>query len=331
MPRYPKRVRCYREYTDDFIGSGEGRDVSFDYFADRTLGYRIGSFVLYRLIATPIAFLHSALFIRQRVLGRDKLRTYRREVKRANGGRANEGRKHGARKNARTENGRIEDGRKKNGRMKNGTPSAGVSADKPREITPGVLLVCNHSERVGDAFTPSVVAFPVRTHVVVHPDNLALPVLGRLTSMLGAIPVPHDLPSARCFSRSVADKLARGHAVAVYPEAHLWEKYTGIRPFADSALDPAVRCGAPVFTCPRVYLRRPVVGYVTRLYIDGPFYPDPSLPRSAACRELSERVRTRMQERASESNVEVIKYIKEENLEEKIPEEKIPEEKIPED
>lgn len=317
MPRYPKRVRCYREYTDDFIGSSERRDVSFDYFADRTLGYRIGSFVLYRLIATPIAFLHSALFIRQRVLGRDKLRAYRREVKRYNAGRKNGRMTNGARKNARIEN----------GIMKNGTPRAGVSEDKPREITPGVLLVCNHSERVGDAFTPSVVAFPVRTHVVVHPDNLALPVLGRLTSMLGAIPVPHDLPSARCFSRSVADKLARGHAVAVYPEAHLWEKYTGIRPFADSALDPAVRCGAPVFTCTRVYLRCPVVGYVTRLYIDGPFYPDPSLPRSAACRELSERVRTRMQERASESNVEVIKYIKEENPEERISEEIIPDDK----
>ena len=317
MPRYPKRVRCYREYTDDFIGSGEGRDVSFDYFADRTLGYRIGSFVLYRLIATPIAFLHSAFFIRQRVFGRDKLRSCRREVKRAN-----VGRKNGRRTNGGIENRRIEDGR-----MKNGAPSADVSADGPREIAPGVLLVCNHSERVGDAFTPSVVAFPVRTHVVVHPDNLALPVLGRLTSMLGAIPVPHDLPSARCFSRSVADKLARGHAVAVYPEAHLWEKYTGIRPFADSALDPAVRCGAPVFTCTRVYLRRPVVGYVTRLYIDGPFYPDPSLPRSAACRELSERVRTRMKERVGESNIEVIKYIKEENPEEKISEEIIPEDK----
>lgn len=322
MPSYPKRVRCYREYTDDFIGSGEGRDVSFDYFADRSLGFRIGSFVLYRLIATPIAFLHSALFIRQRVLGRGKIRACRREVKRANSGRKN-----GRRANAGRKNGGIENGRIENGRTKNVTPSAGVSADGLREITPGVLLVCNHSERVGDAFTPSVVAFPVRTHVVVHPDNLALPVLGRLTSMLGAIPVPHDLPSARCFSRSVADKLARGHAVAVYPEAHLWEKYTGIRPFADSALDPAVSCGAPVFTCTRVYLRRPVVGYVTRLYIDGPFYPDPSLPRSAACRELSERLRTRMKERAGESNVEVIKYIKEESPEERISEEKIPEDK----
>lgn len=295
MPRYPKRVRYYREYTDDFIGSGESRTLSFDYCSDRRFGFRLGSFVLYRLIATPIAFLHSSLVLRQRVKGRDKLRAFRREVKRM---------KREAQKGE-CASASV---------SKNASDGAGVSTEKSAP-TPGVLLVCNHSERVGDAFTPSVAAFPVRTHVVVHPDNLALPVLGRLTAMLGAIPVPHDLPSARDFSRSVCDKLERGHAVAVYPEAHLWEKYTGIRPFADSALDPAVRCGAPVFACTRVYLRRPIVGYVTRLYIDGPFYPDASLSRSAACRELSARVRERMQERVKESNVEVIKYIKEEIFE----------------
>lgn len=275
VPRYPKGVRYYREYTDDFLGSGERCELKFDYGRDRRAGFRIGSFILYRLIATPIAFIHSALFLRQRVVGRDRLRAYRRSVKRA----------------------------------KRGTLPAGDSCIGAA----GILLVCNHCERVGDAFTPSVAAFPRRTHVVVHPDNLSLPVLGQLTAMLGAIPVPNDLRSARDFSRSLSDKLARGHAVAIYPEAHLWEKYTAIRPFADSALDPAVRCGAPVFACTRVYLRRPVVGYVTRLYIDGPFYPNQNLSRSAACRDLAARVHAKMQERAEESNVEVIKYIKEEN------------------
>lgn len=251
LPKYPKKIRYYTDFDTDFIGSGVAREFDFDYSACDRLLFRIGAFILYRLIATPVAFLHSALVLRQRVIGRKKLR--------------------------------------------------GVK---------GGILVLNHTERIGDAFTPSVISFPTRCFVVVHADNLSLPVLGGVTSMLGAVPIPHDRKSAREYSLSIEKKLRRGDLVAIYPEAHLWEKYSGIRPFKDAALDPAVRNNAPVFACTRVYKKSRILGYKTRLYIDGPFYADVEKTRSAAARELSRLVHGIMTERAAESNVEVIRYEK---------------------
>ncbi len=174
----------------------------------------------------------------------------------------------------------------------------------------GYILVLNHTETVGDAFAPSLTAFPARVHVVVHPDNVSLPVLGALTPMLGALPVPSDLGGARNLSLAVERRLSEGGVVAVYPEAHVWDKHTSLRPFDVGAFDFSVRNGAPVYSATRVYRRHRIFGYVTRIYIDGPFYPDATLSRSEAARRLCDEVREKMSERCLLNDINIIEYRK---------------------
>lgn len=57
----------------------------------------------------------------------------------------------------------------------------------------GVYLYGNHTRAAGDAFTPSLAAFPRRPFVLVHPDAVAVPGLRQVVRALGGIPVPTDI------------------------------------------------------------------------------------------------------------------------------------------
>ena len=173
----------------------------------------------------------------------------------------------------------------------------------------GGFLFGNHVSRVADAVTPSLVSFPRRTSIVVHPDNLAMPVLGGLLPYLGAMPLPGDFASVRAFSDSIAERIGRGEFVALYPEAHVWHGYTGIRPFADGSFGLPVRLNAECFALTRVF-KRTLLGYRSVVYIDGPFRPDPSLGRRESSLQLKEQIRSVMQERAKLSDIEPIKYVR---------------------
>lgn len=250
--RYPKCTRIYKSFSDDFVGSTKKSAVPEDYKYIRTsFFFRAKSFVLYRLVATPIAFIYSKLFMRERIIGKKRLRSFKSYV-----------------------------------------------------------LIGNHTQKIADAFTPSVISFPKKTHVIVHADNVTLPVLKRLTPALGAMPLPSGIKSARAFLKATEQHLTNGEVITVYPEAHVWSYYTGLRPFTKGALDIAVRQGIPVFSFTRVYKKSRVFGFRCEIYVDGPFFPSRELSRADAERELSSTVFSKMNERVALSTVEVIEYKK---------------------
>lgn len=175
----------------------------------------------------------------------------------------------------------------------------------------GYFIYGNHTQDIGDAFMPNVMNFPKRNYVIVHPNNVSMPFLGRLTPFLGALPLPDDMEAARNFSAAVDRRISEGHCVVIYPEAHIWPYYTGIRPFKDDSFYYPIKAGVPAFCFTNTYQKRKR-GRKPRIvtYIDGPFYPDGTLPKRQQKKELRDRIYQCMTERARLSNVEVIKYIK---------------------
>ncbi len=176
-----------------------------------------------------------------------------------------------------------------------------------------LIMYCNHTEPVGDALAPHTFVFPKPAYTVVHPDNLALPVLGRLIPYLGAIPTPVDLATSKSFSRCLEYRLKRGSALVIFPEAHVWKKYTGIRPMDDGAFSFPGKYSAPAFAVTRVYRRARLFGARCHIYIDGPYYEDKTLSRSEARAKLKAEITEKMKERAALSDIEIIRYIKKEN------------------
>ncbi len=179
----------------------------------------------------------------------------------------------------------------------------------------GFMLFGNHTQQTADAFIPSLAVFPRDVYVVVHPNNVSMPVLGRITPYLGAIPTPDSIRSAMRFREAVRTRLAEGRCVCVYPEAHIWPYYTGIRYFSDSSVRLAVEFGAPAYTMTTVYKKRRRFSSPRAItYIDGPFLPKEGLPLREAAAELRDRLYEKMLERARESDCEYIRYLKKEDV-----------------
>lgn len=173
----------------------------------------------------------------------------------------------------------------------------------------GYFLIGNHTQPVGDACIPSMLTYPKDAYVVVHPNNVSIPFVGRVTPSLGALPLPHDLAAARNFAHAIETRVREGRALVIYPEAHIWPYYTGIRPFPDDAFSYPIRLGAPVYCFTNTYqARRRGRGVRIVTYIDGPFYPDSALRGAAQRRELRDRVFAKMTERSRLNTVEVIHY-----------------------
>ena len=177
----------------------------------------------------------------------------------------------------------------------------------------GYFLYGNHTQDIGDAAIPSMLTFPKGAYVIVHPNNVSMPYLGRVTPSLGALPLPDDMKAYRNFLAAIERRVKEGNAVVIYPEAHIWPYYTGIRPFKADAFYYPIKHGVPTFCFTNTYVKRrwsKKPNIVT--YIDGPFYPDQTLPPRDQKQDLRDRVYAQMCERAKNSTVTVIQYIKEE-------------------
>ena len=182
-----------------------------------------------------------------------------------------------------------------------------------KSVKGGYFLFGNHTQAVGDALMPHFIDFCRAKYIVVHPNNVSMPVLGRLTPTLGALPLPDDMAAAKNFMAAIKQRAEEGNAIVIYPEAHIWPYYTGIRPFPDTSFYYPVRLGLPVFCFTNTYQKRKLrkkPRIVT--YVDGPFYPDAALPLSQQKSELRDRVYRAMCERACESNVQYVTYMKKE-------------------
>lgn len=169
----------------------------------------------------------------------------------------------------------------------------------------------NHTQDIADALIPSILAPKKEIYVIAHPSNVSIPVIGRITPYLGALPLPDDKDARENFKSAIDRIISDGGAIAIYPEAHIWPYYTGIRPFTDDSFYYPVKYGVPAFCFTNTYQR----GRFSRApkmvtYIDGPFFADLALPYRSRRKDLRDRIYAKMCERARLSTAERIKYVR---------------------
>ena len=175
----------------------------------------------------------------------------------------------------------------------------------------GYFLYGNHTHALADALIPSIVCAPTDAYVIVHPNNVSMPILGHLTPYMGALPLPDDGVAAKNFIHAVQRVIEGGNCVTVYPEAHIWPYYTKIRPFPDTSFRYPLQYNAPVFCFTNTYQKRSKgrgIDIVT--YVDGPFHADENLKGRRRREALRDRVYAAMVERSKYNTVEKIRYVK---------------------
>ncbi|MBE6717708.1 MAG: 1-acyl-sn-glycerol-3-phosphate acyltransferase [Ruminococcaceae bacterium] len=180
---------------------------------------------------------------------------------------------------------------------------------KKKDKRNGFFIYGNHTQDIADALIPSMLCFPKDVYVVVHPNNVSMPFLGRITPSMGALPLPEDMGGFRNLLSAIKKRVNDGNALCIYPEAHIWPYYTSIRPFPDDSFGYPVNQKKPVYCFTNTYQKtKSKVRIVT--YIDGPFLPDETKSRAEQKKELRDIVYKTMTERSKNSNIKVIEYIR---------------------
>lgn len=177
----------------------------------------------------------------------------------------------------------------------------------------GFFLYGNHTNPIADAFVPTVLCYPVGVHVIVHPNNVSMPILGKITPSLGAIPLPDDRDAMKNFNKALERVVTGKECVAIYPEAHIWPYYTGIRNFKDSSFRYPAQYGTPVFCFTNTYHKNKY-GKTPKIitYVDGPFYPEEGGSLREKKQGLHAQVMASMKENCKHNTVELVRYVKKE-------------------
>lgn len=179
----------------------------------------------------------------------------------------------------------------------------------------GYFLFGNHTQVPGDGFFQALVSFPKKNYVIVNADNVSLKGTEQMMLMVGAMPLPTTMKGYKNFLHTLDERCRMGSSIVIYPEAHIWPYYTGIRPFPQTAFSYPIREDKPIFTFTvvykeRKYRRTPRV----EIMVDGPFFTEDRLSTKKAEKVLRDVAYNQMVKRASESNCKYYDYIKERNV-----------------
>ncbi len=125
-----------------------------------------------------------------------------------------------------------------------------------RAVSFVVYYVIAFPTQILDAFLPAIAAFPRRAYIVAGPDVVSIPGIKHLVMMLGALPIPTEMSAMRGFLDAISLRYRQNACVAMFPEAHIWPYYTGIRPFPDTSFRYPVKENAPAVAMVVTYRKR---------------------------------------------------------------------------
>ncbi len=173
----------------------------------------------------------------------------------------------------------------------------------------GYFLYGNHTQVIGDVFTPARYIAPTRLFAVVSAANLGIPVIGKILPMLGALVVPRSLDEMSQLLNAIDYHLKHKRCIVIYPEAHVWPYCSFIRPFPATSFRFPVMYNAPSFCMTTVYHRRRI-GKKPKatVYIDGPFYARKDVKPKEAQKILRDEIYECMSKRAKSGTYEYVRY-----------------------
>ncbi len=176
------------------------------------------------------------------------------------------------------------------------------------------FLYGNHTQ-YADSYIPQAAINPCRkTYVLSNPDATSIKGLKTVVQMLGAIPLPDptvNFKASKNFLRALDYYIKQNKVIAIFPEAHIWPYYTGIRPFLSNSFIYPVNYNAPVIAMVATYQKRKF-RKTPRLIItlSDVFESDQSLPKKEAREKLRQQVYNFMKKHADNpANYAYYEYI----------------------
>jgi 1-acyl-sn-glycerol-3-phosphate acyltransferase len=184
---------------------------------------------------------------------------------------------------------------------------------KAHLLNHGCFIYGNHT-CAGDAmFCPTEITNPRKCYIVCGRAAVSLSAVRWLEMMIGTLPLPDSPERTKDFIEAINYHYSHGNAIVIFPEAHIWDYCTRIRPFPDQSFTYPAQNNAAVFAMCTTYEEhkffkfrkpRPVI------HISDPIYPDMSKPLGERTHLLREAVYSYMVDISSSfDNVEYIRYL----------------------
>ncbi len=187
-----------------------------------------------------------------------------------------------------------------------------------RKIKGGCFLYGNHTGFF-DAFIPDILSRFKVNRTLTNPDAVSIRGIRTLVQWLGAIPIANDITTTKNMVKAIEYYNKKGQNITIYPEAHIWPYYTGVRPFNESSFFYPVKFNAPVvafftaYSKPAGLFKRLRKANIT-VFVSKPFYPDSSKPFKIAQKELRDKVYNFMTEMSVlHTSYEPVKYVFKDN------------------
>ena len=173
----------------------------------------------------------------------------------------------------------------------------------------GCFLYANYVHAPGDGLLPIYVNGAKPADILVDPEVLSTPILGKYLPHAGAMPIPKTMRSMRRLRDAIDRAIDRGHTVCIYPEGTLWPYYTDIRPFHKGSFRFPVESNAPCYSMTTTFQERKA-GKPPKVtvYIDGPFNVPHDISRSEQQELLKDLIHAKMKERAKNNTIQYIRY-----------------------
>ena len=123
----------------------------------------------------------------------------------------------------------------------------------------GYFFMSNHAG-IKDVLVPHRLALPTRANTIGYSNAEDGFLLRSIVPMLGYFPIPDDPHKLPLFKRAIEWSIREKHQpVSIFPEAHLWPMYTGVRNFSRVSFRYPVDLDVPVV--PLFFARRKRRGF----------------------------------------------------------------------
>lgn len=172
----------------------------------------------------------------------------------------------------------------------------------------GYYIYANHVVPLDPIMIP-VKSNPGKACVIIssHDAFSINPIVTWLIKHFYTIPIPNDKDMFDNYVNALSWHINKKHRVLIFPEAHIWPYYTGIRKFRVGSFRYPVNDNAPIVTMTTTFKKRGNRKPKPVIYIDGPFYPDESLPYRQRVDDLANKAYEAMKYRSE--NMENYEYI----------------------
>ena len=160
----------------------------------------------------------------------------------------------------------------------------------------GFLAYGNHTQTYDPFLFAIKCAFPKHVHVLVNRAAITIPVARTLTKSLGAIPLADTVSGLKNMTNYMTKILVeKKQCIIIYPEAHLWTYYNGLRNFRPSAFKFAVLSNVPALPFCITYKKRTrgfgkfkkEIKPKLTIHILEPVFPDNNLSMKENCKVMA--------------------------------------------